>query len=168
MTTDSPRSRPLVYLACPYSHPDRAVRVARFDMVNRMASELMRRGLKIFSPISHTHPIAEAGALPLGWDYWHEYDHAFLSASHKLIVLMLDGWEKSSGVIGEILIAKNLGIEIEYMQANVISALSPEELEARASSDHANRIGRCQHNVPICGACAVLQPKAETELEQEK
>src|SRR6185503_15575740 len=107
--------RHLTYLACPYSHPDREVRVARFEAVNRIAGELMRRGLKIFSPISHTHPIAEATDLPLGWDYWHEYDHAFLSASKKLIVLMLDGWRELTGVTGEIEIARNLGIEIEYM-----------------------------------------------------
>lgn len=108
-------SKPLVYLACPYSHPDRAVRVTRFEAVNKAASKLMSQGLKIFSPISHTHPIAEAGDLPLGWDYWHEYDHAFLSASNKLIVLMLDGWKESTGVNGEIQIAEQLGIEIEYM-----------------------------------------------------
>jgi hypothetical protein len=129
----------IVYLACPYSHPDRTVRVARFEAVNRVASDLMRRGLKIFSPISHTHPIAEAGGLPLGWDYWYEYDLAFLSASNKLIVLMADGWKESTGVNGEIQIAETLGIEIEYMEPSE-RHYSPEEIEARASVDHENRI----------------------------
>lgn len=115
MTASSPTERPLVYLACPYSHPDRDVRLARFEAVNKVAADLMRQGLKIFSPISHTHPIAEAGELPLGWDYWHEYDHAFLSASNRLIVLMLDGWRESTGVNGEIEIANTLGIGVEYI-----------------------------------------------------
>jgi hypothetical protein len=112
------RDKPLTYLACPYSHPDRDVRVARFEAVNRVASELMRQGLKVFSPISHTHPIAEAGELPLGWYYWLEYELVFLSASNKIIVLMLDGWKESTCVKGEIAIAESLGIGIEYMIAN--------------------------------------------------
>jgi hypothetical protein len=107
--------RPLVYLACPYSHPDRAVRVKRFEAVNRAAAKLMRQGLMIFSPISHTHPIAEAGDLPLGWEYWQAYDRAYLTHCHKIIVLMLDGWVSSKGVTGELAIAKELDLTVEYM-----------------------------------------------------
>ena len=110
-----PVLKQLVYLACPYSHTDRSVRVARFEAVNKVAAALMREGLKVFSPISHTHPIAEAGELPLGWDYWHEYDKAFLSASYKMVVLMLDGWRESAGVNGEIEIARLMGIDVEYL-----------------------------------------------------
>lgn len=108
---------PLVYLACPYSHPDRDVRLARFHAANVAAARLMQQGLKVFSPISHTHPIAEAGTLPLGWNYWHEFDRAYLQASHKLIVLMVDGWKESTGVTGEIDIAHELRLPIEYLEA---------------------------------------------------
>lgn len=107
----------LVYLATPYSHPDRAIRVQRFEKVNVVAGKLMREGLHIFSPISHTHPIAEASDLPLGFDFWQKYDTAILSTCCKLIVLKLDGWEQSVGVAAEIAIAKNLGLPIEYIDA---------------------------------------------------
>ena len=68
----------MIYLAVPYSHADPAVRVARFDAVNKVAAKMMRDGLHVFSPISHTHPIALAGDLPGGWEYWEAYDRALI------------------------------------------------------------------------------------------
>jgi hypothetical protein len=104
----------LVYLACPYSHPDRAVRVARFESANRMAAQLMAVGEYVFSPISHTHPIAEAGGLPLGWDFWEGYDRAILANCEKVVVLKLDCWYESKGVAAEIAIAREMGLPIQF------------------------------------------------------
>lgn len=106
----------LIYLATPYSHPDPEVMKQRFHSVNKVAAKLMKEGLHIFSPISHSHPIAIENDLPTNWEYWESYDRAFLKASRKLIVLKLDGWENSVGVTAEIKIAKELGIEIEYIE----------------------------------------------------
>ncbi len=107
----------LIYLATPYSHPDPAVREERFKKVNEVSAKLMRAGHHIFSPISHTHPIALAGDLPLGFDYWETFDRAFLIHCKKLMVLKLEGWEESKGVRGELKIAAELGIEVEYLEA---------------------------------------------------
>ncbi len=104
----------IIYLACPYSHPDRNVRIARFEAVNLVAGRLMREGHTVFSPISQNHPIAEACELPLGWEYWQNFDVAFLSFAEKLFVLTVDGWGESRGVTAEIQIAKEKGILIEY------------------------------------------------------
>lgn len=106
----------LVYLATPYSHQDENVRHARFIEVNKVAARLMRDGLHIYSPISHTHPIAMAGDLPLGWEFWNEYDTAILKCCCKVIVLMLEGWRESKGVAAEINIANQLGVPIEYIE----------------------------------------------------
>ena len=108
-------TKTLVYLATPYSHPDKAIRVRRFEIVNRVAAALMKQGVHIFSPISHTHPIAEAGDLPLGWEFWQGYDRAILAACAKVIVLMQDGWQNSTGVTAERKIAYDMGLPIEYM-----------------------------------------------------
>lgn len=112
-------AKTLVYLATPYSHSDPNVREERFRAVNKAAADLMRAGLHIYSPISHTHPIALAGDLPLGWEYWQAYDRAILASCCKLIVLMLDGWRESKGVTGEIAIACELGLDVEYISPNV-------------------------------------------------
>jgi len=106
----------MIYLAVPYSHPDADVRQTRFEAANRAAAEMMGRGLHVFSPISHTHPIALAGTLPLGWDYWEGYDRAMLAACSEVVVLTLDGWRESQGVKAEIAIAEERGLPVSYVE----------------------------------------------------
>ena len=105
----------LVYLATPYSHPPASVRERRFLEVNRVAAGMMREGVHVFSPISHTHPIALAGELRWDWGYWKAYDQAMLRACGKLVVLMQDGWQESLGVQAEIALAAEIGVPVEYM-----------------------------------------------------
>ena len=107
--------RPLLYLAVPYSHPSPEIRAERFRAANRAAGKLMADGHHVFSPISHTHPIAEVCELPKGWDYWEAFDRAYLQCCHKLIVLTLDGWMDSIGVTEEIRIAQEMGVPVEFM-----------------------------------------------------
>lgn len=107
----------LVYLAVPYNHEDPEVREYRFKAVNKAACRLMQEGHIVFSPITHGHPIAKEGDLPVDWEYWQNHCMAFLTVSHKFIVLRLDGWEQSKGVQGELKIAESLGIAIEYIDA---------------------------------------------------
>ena len=104
----------LWYLACPYSHDDQAIMVQRFEQVNTFAARLMRAGLHVFSPISHTHPIAQYG-LPKGWDFWQEYDRCIIEFCKGMIVCQFDGWKESTGVAAEIGIAKELGKNIYYV-----------------------------------------------------
>lgn len=111
-------NRPLVYLSCPYSDPDPVVREARFHASNRAAAKLMKLGYMIFAPISHTHPILIDGDLPKGWEFWERYDRAVLSCCNLVTVLRLPGWDKSVGVGAEIKIACEMGITIEYLEAD--------------------------------------------------
>jgi len=106
----------LVYLATPYSNPDHAVRQKRFEKVNKVAADLIIKGEMVFSPISHTHPIAAIKDLPKDWAYWESFCRTYLECCYKIYVLMIDGWEESIGVTAEIKIAKELGLEIEYIE----------------------------------------------------
>ena len=47
------------YLCSPYSHPDAAVREARYVAACRKAAEYAMRGISVFAPIAHSHPIAD-------------------------------------------------------------------------------------------------------------
>lgn len=105
----------LIYLACPYSHSDQSVMEQRFLIVNQVAAKFMAEGKFIYSPISHTHSIAKAGSLPRGWDFWEGYDRRIISCCNRILVLRLDGWEKSIGVQAEIKIGEEMGIPIEYI-----------------------------------------------------
>ena len=96
----------ITYLACPYSHPSAAA--------NLMAGYLMREGRYVFSPISHTHPIALACDLPLGFDYWEAYDKIILNHCLDMVVLTIQGWGESTGVQGEIGYARELDLPVTY------------------------------------------------------
>ena len=109
----------LIYLACPYTHKDKAVMEERFRCVNKAASKLMAAGRYIFSPISHTHPIAEAGELPRGWEFWQGYDTAIISRCTSIYVLMLEGWKESTGVQAEIKPAKEYDIPVVFIDENL-------------------------------------------------
>lgn len=112
-------SNDLSYLAAPYTHKEHYMMVARFLAINQVAAKLMSEGNYIFSPISHTHPIAEAGTngrpLPRGWEFWSGYDHVMIRACKRIIVLKLPGWEESTGVQAEIHIGIKMGLNIEYI-----------------------------------------------------
>ncbi|HEX4861582.1 MAG TPA: DUF1937 family protein [Rhizomicrobium sp.] len=104
MTTSRKSDRDIVYLACPYTHPDHRVREARFHAANRAAVQLIKQGRIVYSPITMTHPLdAElAGESTMGSDYWVDFDIAFMEACSEMVVLMIDGWRESSGIKREI------------------------------------------------------------------
>lgn len=104
----------LWYLACPYSHPHKLVMESRFNQINALASQLMRAGVFVFSPISHTHPIARYG-LPKGFDFWEQFDRCILEKCRGVVVAQFDGWRESTGVQAEIRIAEELGLEVVYL-----------------------------------------------------
>jgi hypothetical protein len=109
------KKKKLVYLACPYSHPDKGVMQERFIAVNRAAAKLMREGVFVFSPISHSHPIHECGDVPGDWEFWKQYDYTILRHCKEMIVLRLPGWIKSVGVRAEMKYMKDRRRPIRFM-----------------------------------------------------
>jgi hypothetical protein len=105
----------MTYLASPYSHPDAAVREARFQAVCEAAARLMQDGRHVLSPIAHSHPIAAYG-LPTDWSYWEASARRHIEQCDELLVLMLDGWDHSVGVRAEIEIAREMGKRVSYME----------------------------------------------------
>jgi len=105
----------MIYLASPYSHPDRRVREERFRVACQAAARLMRNGEVVFSPIAHGYCIAQHG-LPTDRRFWERHDREQLTRCDEVVVLMLDGWQESEGVLAEIRIAKELGKPVRYLE----------------------------------------------------
>jgi hypothetical protein len=108
----------IVYLASPYSHPEAGVRGARYDIACAHAAQLMAAGECVFSPIAHSHPIAEYldDRLVCDFDFWMAEDLPILAACSVLKVLCIDGWKESRGVQREIEFARERGIPVEYIE----------------------------------------------------
>lgn len=105
----------MIYLATPYSHPYSDVREARFHAVNKVAAKLMEAGHLVYSPISHFHPIKEAGGLPGGWDYFERHDKYMIDCCKTVMVLVNDGVRVSVGVKAEVQYARQIGLVVVFI-----------------------------------------------------
>ena len=106
----------MIYLASPYTYNNGSVALqsqikhARFKMVELQTALYIQHGRPVLSPIVHCHELAGHYNLPGNFEYWKKMNRAWLRCCHELHVLQLPGWEKSTGVVGEIEFADSLGI----------------------------------------------------------
>ena len=105
----------MIYLSSPYTHSDSQVRGERYRAACRQVAEMLRCGVKAFSPICHSHPLAEYG-VPGDWAFWRDYDLKFLEMCDEVWVLMLDGWDESVGVQAEITAALKMGKRVVFVE----------------------------------------------------
>ena len=110
----------MIYLASPYTHPDTHVRESRFHVACTATAKFMRRGLRVFSPIVHGHPLVCRG-LPMDWSFWEPLDRTILQHCTEMYVLKLDGWQQSRGVQAEIQMARALCKPISYFEAGLVT-----------------------------------------------
>ena len=115
----------LVYVASVYSqgNANKELREKRFQFVKDWVGLHFMTYIKgydkvLYSPIIHNHLIAEDHDLPATWDFWRGVDTVILRHCSALIVLKMDGWEKSVGITCEIDTAKMLNIPIQYIDVN--------------------------------------------------
>jgi hypothetical protein len=83
-----------------------------------VAADLISAGRIVFSPLTMTHPIdlllAEHDST-LGSDYWVKFDEAFMDFCSEIAVLMLDGWEQSSGIARELRYFRDKGRPVHWL-----------------------------------------------------
>lgn len=115
----------MLYLASPYTHEEEAVRIERFRTACLVAARLIREGKHVFSPIAHSHPIAEHG-LPIDADYWMKWNLEMMGTCCGMIVLRLEGWEASRGVEMELAKAREWGMPVEFLDPPTAATRSLE------------------------------------------
>lgn len=112
----------LYYLASPYTHEDPFIKEARFNIICNVAARLMRvYNFHLFVPIAMSHPIQLIGGCAGSWAYWEEYDKLILARCDELLVVTMDGWESSIGVIAEIAYAKQNNLPVRYVNPDTLS-----------------------------------------------
>lgn len=103
-----------IYLATPYTRFDGGLGMA-FEAAAAVAGDMVRRDLRVYSPIVHSHALcAKAGLDPLDWKFWMDQQVPFLLASDVLVVALLPGYFESAGVTQEIRQAEELGKPVIY------------------------------------------------------
>jgi len=98
----------IAYLACPYTHPDADVRHARELEATKAAAFLLKNlQVAVYSPITHGHRVADflPAALRNHSDFWLDQCLPILRKCTCMYVLQIPGWEKSSGIAKELIVA---------------------------------------------------------------
>jgi hypothetical protein len=120
--------RKLFYLASPYSHKDQEVKDNRFLVVQEVTVKmLMDANIYAFSPIAYNHPMV-IHDLPTDWNFWENYDKAFIDHCDGLVVLTIDGWKESIGVTAEIEYAKELNLPVIYISVEDVKNKNYEQI----------------------------------------
>jgi hypothetical protein len=100
---------PLVYLATPYSKYPQGVD-ASFIEACRLTARLIERGIKVYSPIAHCHPVALHGGLSLtDHGIWLPFDRAIMDVSPTILVAKMVAWQISYGIGEELKIFRSAG-----------------------------------------------------------
>lgn len=108
-----PSSNKRIYLATPYSHEKPEIMAQRYGRVTMYLRQMMNHGLQVYSPITYGHFLASNWKILKGYDYWIEFGLSMLEKwATDVFVLMLPGWEISSGVNLEIEKAEALGLPV--------------------------------------------------------
>ena len=112
------------YLATPYSKWLWGLEEANTE-AQKLAAALLSIGVKVYSPIAHTHGIAAyvTGVDKRDHDFWLAADKPLLDAAGGLLIADLRGWQDSKGVTLEIQWAKE--------QKKPYWLLNPETLAVR-------------------------------------
>jgi len=125
-----------IYLACPYWHENENVRLSRFERVTDVTGKIMQRGYVVFSPITHSHPVAldmDTGEHrpggKLGHDFWLRQDAWYLSKVDEMWILMLDGWKESYGVAWEADFCCNAYTPVRHLDNSSLLFVNPDTLE---------------------------------------
>lgn len=91
-----------MYVATPYSKFPGGLEAA-YEAAAQFTAELLRAGVKAYSPICHTHPIAVYGKIdPYAHEIWLPFDEAVMERSDALLVAKLESWDQSKGIQHEI------------------------------------------------------------------
>lgn len=105
----------MIYVAAPYYDPDVSVIQKRMEVVYDFIGKRFKAGDHLVTPL-FMHEIAKRHALPGDYLYWEHYCLNVLKRCSKMIVLKMDGWDRSRGVAGEIAFCEANNIPYEFIE----------------------------------------------------
>jgi hypothetical protein len=74
-----------IYLAIPYT----GMEDESYELVNKACVEILRnKEFNVFSPITHSHPLAKNHGLEGDWNFWQNMDKQFIDWCDELWVVI--------------------------------------------------------------------------------
>jgi nucleoside 2-deoxyribosyltransferase len=117
-TLDELRKYDLVYVATPYSIFEDGLDAAH-RAACQITGDLLRYGVNAFSPIVHSHHVAEHANIDrMDHKFWMRADEAYMKKCDALVVAQIDNWENSVGVNMELKHFRDVGKPIHFIMPN--------------------------------------------------
>lgn len=107
----------LCYLAAPYSGTESQIE-ARMELMCKADARLTGLGIDTVTPLAKHFILPHNRKIGSDWAFWKRYSEKLMDQCDVLLVLCMEGWEKSTGVQGEIEMAFTKGIPIIYLNAD--------------------------------------------------
>ena len=124
--SDIPKPEGYIYLASPYNSENVGVKLIRHLCAESATAYIIEAGFSVYSPIVHMHFMAVnynlTDRIP-----WHHINRPLLESCSELWILMIDGWQESVGLTGEILLARELGKPERYIYSSENAILVMED-----------------------------------------
>ena len=119
----------MIYLASPYSHPAKSVRIDRMRAVAALCARFMAMGTWVYSPILHGHLLTpyiphHHATSP---DFWLPHCFRMMALCDSMLVLRLPGAHESLGIAAEIRWAEEHGLAWSWVEPEIID-LPDEEI----------------------------------------
>jgi hypothetical protein len=103
------------YLATPYTKYGGGIEAA-FREASRINGHLFKRGVHAYSPIAHSHPVAEYSQIdPLDHSFWLPVMQPMMDLSCGMIIAKMEGWGDSYGIGEERKVFERQGKPIFYL-----------------------------------------------------
>jgi NTP pyrophosphatase (non-canonical NTP hydrolase) len=151
----------LYYLSSPFRCDDEMLRNERYEQTALALTSLMNKGKHVFSPIIHNSPIKRIADLGSSWEDWEQFDLDMLSRCDAVMVLKIDGWERSVGVQAEIDYAQTNNIPIYYTDP-----VSLEEVMQEARNRAVRKAGGPLYQHPFPDEAQPLNKEAADHFDR--
>jgi hypothetical protein len=132
----------LYYLAVPYQGSEEEKKY-RTELSLKATVEFLRQGISLFSPVIYVNKIAEELNLPSlekRREIVMPYLFEFLTVSKGLILITIDGWQKSWGVRQELKFCHEANIPVFTLQADGIDGTLQKVLSQPLDRDQLSRL----------------------------
>lgn len=90
------------YLASPYSSGNDWSLTYNYYAACMAQANILKKGITCISPIAAQHVGAFQHDLPKTYPFWKEHSRKLLQSASGLVILAIEGWDRSTGVKDEL------------------------------------------------------------------
>lgn len=108
----------LLFVCVPYTDANPEVIRERVQIAAKYCAQRIKEGYVAFSPVLYRHALPLISGVPtnIGSKAWDDFCEIMLCKADEVVVLCLNGWDKSNGISNELEKSRALSKLITYVE----------------------------------------------------